>query len=229
MKKTKILKRCIISIIFFIAMIVFIMLLRRILKNDIENFDKAIYGFVSKFQTDWVTYLAKFFTYLGGEIGTCIIGLFTFIFVLKKYKDKRTAMMIILNLVVVLIMNQALKYIIRRDRPQGYRLVNANGYSFPSGHSMIAMAHYGFMIYLIWDITNKKHIPAVKVLMTLIFAVTIALIGLSRIYLGVHYASDVCAGLSLSFAYLILFVNLYEKVENDLKDEEQMKKEEIKK
>ena len=103
-------------------------------------------------------------------------------------------------------------FIMALIRPVGYRLVNAHGYSFPSGHSMVAMGFYGYLIYLTWDITKHHSKTFLKVAMTVILTSMILFIGLSRIYLGVHYASDVCAGLLLSFAYLIVFVAIYEKI-----------------
>ena len=210
--KKKIAKRVFFSIIVFIAMILFIKITSKVYKNDIEYFDKAIYMGVSRYQTTFITNICKIFTYLGGEIGTFIMALITFVFVWKKYNDKKTAMLIILNIVIITVINQILKHIMKRDRPVGYRLVNAHGYSFPSGHSMVAMGFYGYLIYLTWDITKHHSKTFLKVAMTVILTSMILFIGLSRIYLGVHYASDVCAGLLLSFAYLIVFVAIYEKI-----------------
>ena len=211
MNRSKIVKRCFVSVIFFIAMILFIIFLRKVLKNNIAVFDKAVYTIISKKQTVWLTNVAKIFTYLGGEIGTCIMALVAAIFVYKRYDNKKVAIMIIVNIIIVTLINQVLKNIIKRDRPQGYRLVNAKGYSFPSGHSMVAMSFYGNLIYLVWTIANYHNKKFLKIAMSTILAGTIIAIGLSRVYLGVHYASDVCAGLLLSFAYLIAFIALYEK------------------
>ena len=71
---------------------------------------------------------------------------------------------------------------------------------------MASMAFYGFIIYLIYksNLENKK----IKIVLCTIIAFVIVLIGISRIYLGVHYASDVLAGFIISFTYLIIFINL---------------------
>ena len=213
--KKKIAKRVFFSIIVFIAVFLFIMITRKVYKNDIEYFDKAVYMGISRYQTTFITNVAKIFTYLGGEIGTFIMGIITYVVVVKKYKDKKTARLIILNIIIVALINQIIKHIMKRDRPVGYRLVNAHGYSFPSGHSMVAMGFYGYLIYLTWDITKHHSKTFLKVAMTVILTCIIILIGLSRIYLGVHFASDVFAGLLLSFAYLILFVAICEKITLD--------------
>jgi undecaprenyl-diphosphatase len=109
------------------------------------------------------------------------------------------------------LLNQVLKRIIRRPRPTGINLIKENGFSFPSGHSMVSMAFYGVLIYLI----NKSKLnKETKLLLSLLLSILILFIGISRIYLGVHYASDVLAGFSLSLAYLIISIYIYEKTGN---------------
>ena len=107
-----------------------------------------------------------------------------------------------LNLTINFIFNQYLKLFFSRPRPVDLMIVEEKGYSFPSGHSMISMAFYGFIIFLIWKyLKNKK----LKWLYTILLGILIVLVGTSRIYLGVHYASDVLAGFYFSIAYLIIY------------------------
>lgn len=109
------------------------------------------------------------------------------------------------NVGAISAIDQLLKVLVHRPRPQGFRLVEAPGLSFPSGHSMAAMAFYGYGIWLVR--CGAYGLPfgsAIEVALAfVIFAV-----GVSRIYLGVHYASDVLGGFCLSFAWLALFVHL---------------------
>lgn len=109
------------------------------------------------------------------------------------------------NVGVISAIDQLLKVLVRRPRPQGYRLVEAPGLSFPSGHSMAAMAFYGYGIWLVQGGAGglSSNVFAVMALACVILAV-----GVSRIYLGVHYASDVLGGFCLALAWLILFVRL---------------------
>jgi len=94
-----------------------------------------------------------------------------------------------------------------RPRPTEYRIIDESGYSFPSGHSMVSMAFYGFLIYLVYKKVENKY---VKWLLCTLLSILILLIGVSRIYLGVHYASDVIGGFCFSIVYLIVFVRVIE-------------------
>ena len=75
---------------------------------------------------------------------------------------------------------------------------------------MISMGFYGLLIYIIYINTNNKYIKWISIILC---SILILLIGLSRIYLRVHYASDVLAGFLISLSYLILFISLYAKKE----------------
>ena len=96
----------------------------------------------------------------------------------------------------------------QRPRPTEFRLIEETGYSFPSGHSMISLAFYGYLIYLIYKYINNKHL---KRILIIILSTLICIIGVSRIYLGVHYTSDVLGGFLISIAYLIIYIELINK------------------
>lgn len=124
-------------------------------------------------------------------------------------KNKKIGTSICLNLVLITLLNLLLKNIIERPRPVGYRIIDETGYSFPSGHSMVSMAFYGLIIYFIWkNVKNKK----IRNLSCVLLGMLIILIGISRIYLGVHYASDVIGGFVISITYLILFTTIYKNI-----------------
>ena len=104
--------------------------------------------------------------------------------------------------------NLILKILIQRPRPNGFNIINETGYSFPSGHSMVSTAFYGLLIYLSYkNIKNKILRRSICIILFFL----IVLIGISRIYLGVHYASDVIGGFFLSIAYLIVFIEIVPK------------------
>lgn len=108
------------------------------------------------------------------------------------------------NVGAISAIDQLLKVLVRRPRPQGFRLVEAPGLSFPSGHSMAAMAFYGYGIWLVRCSAYGLPFGAAT---EVALACAILAVGVSRIYLGVHYASDVLGGFCLSFVWLVLFVH----------------------
>ena len=106
---------------------------------------------------------------------------------------------------LVALLNVGLKTLVQRPRPEGFRLIEETGFSFPSGHSMVAMAFFGLIVWLVWRYeANRRQ----RALLTLAFAVVIVMIGVSRIYLGVHYASDVLGGFCASLIWLAVYTRL---------------------
>lgn len=149
--------------------------------NTIEN---SIYEWLIKLMSPTTTAIMVFTSFLGSAI-TLITLSIAFIFLIK---DKKYSKLIIINLVVSFILNRILKLIIARPRPPRLQLVLESGYSFPSGHSMVSFAFYGFLIYLI----NKKvKSKKIKYSSIIFLSLLILCIGISRIYLGVHYVTDV--------------------------------------
>ena len=97
----------------------------------------------------------------------------------------------------------------QRPRPTEFRIIEETGYSFPSGHSMISMAFYGYLIYLIYKYVENKN---VKWILISLLSILICLIGISRIYLGVHYTSDVLGGFLISISYLVIYISAVNNV-----------------
>ena len=192
-------------LICFISLILFLTITENVFNNEIIKGDTIGYNIVSNLISDKLTPLVKMVTWFGSA--TCLILLTVILFVIIK--NKKAGLLIGTNLVIITILNQTLKSLLQRPRPTGFRIINETGYSFPSGHSMISMAFYGFLIYLIYKNVKNKYL---KFTLIIILIILIISIGLSRIYLGVHYTSDVLAGFLLSIAYLIFYCNVVDKV-----------------
>ena len=193
-------KRYIISAIFFLL---FILIAVLITKNNIRLFDDNVYNYISSFRNSYLDNIFKIITKFANPISITILVLILLI-ILKKENIYK----LILTVSTTVLLNQALKHLIRRPRPDYIRLVSEKGFSFPSGHSMVSLAFYGFIIYLIYKyIKNKK----IKVFLITLLSMLIAFIGISRIYLGVHYTSDVCAGFLISISYLIIYTSIVDK------------------
>ena len=193
-------------IICFICLILFLALAEDVFNNEIMNGDVIGYKIISTYLIrDSLTPIFKIITWFGSA--TCLILLTIILFI--TIKNKKMGGLVGTNLVIVTILSQALKIIIQRPRPTEYRIINETGYSFPSGHSMVSMAFYGFLIYLIYKNIKNKYL---KISLIVILLLLIAMIGISRIYLGVHYTSDVCAGFLVSLSYLIIYINFANKL-----------------
>ena len=192
-------------LICFISLILFLTITEDVFDNEIIKGDTIGYNIVSNLISDKLTPLVKMVTWFGSA--TCLILLTVILFVIIK--NKKAGLLIGTNLVIITILNQTLKSLLQRPRPTGFRIINETGYSFPSGHSMISMAFYGFLIYLIYKNVKNKFL---KFTLIIILFILIVSIGLSRIYLGVHYTSDVLAGFLLSIAYLIFYCHVVDKV-----------------
>lgn len=191
-------------IICFISLIIFIILSILVLtKNDIY-LDSVIYNFISKYISHDLTNVVKYLTYLGSA--GVVIGITLFILVF--YKNKKYSFYLSINLLLITIFQLILKNIFTRNRPVDINLIEETGYSFPSGHSLTAMAFYGFIIYLIYtsDIEKKS-----KRIYILLMSLIILVIGLSRIYLGVHFFTDVVGAFTFSLPYLIIYTNIIGK------------------
>ena len=187
-------------IILLFGVIGFLALAEDVFNKEIMKGDIIGYNLVSNFLiSDVATPFAVFITNFGGPI--MLVGLTAISFVLIK--DKKTGISILANLGIITIFNQLLKQILQRPRPTGYRLIEESGYSFPSGHSMVSMAFYGYLIYLIYKHVENKYL---KVCMISLLTILILSIGISRIYLGVHYTSDVVAGFLISISYLMAYI-----------------------
>lgn len=187
--------------IVFICLILVIGILEDVLEDEILKLDIYGYDLVSKFLiSDFVTPIAKNITHLGGAIFLITLSLILLLII----KNKKIGILIWLNLGISVLLNQALKFIIQRPRPTEFRIINESGYSFPSGHSMVSSAFYGFLIYLIYKNVKNKYL---KWSLITLLSLVILTIGISRIYLGVHYTSDVIAGLLISVSYLIIFIH----------------------
>lgn len=179
----------------------FLFVLVQVQNGTIEWFDDAVYSLV--YRSDTLTDVVKVVTFLGDKIALITITLLLVILI----KNKRTALMIPCNLFIVAIVNTVIKMLVCRPRPID-ALMQVDGYSFPSGHSTGAVAFYGLLVYLIYKNVKNKGLRSTLMvfLILLIFA-----IGLSRIYLRVHYPSDVLGGFLLGSMYLIVYIFLYEK------------------
>lgn len=186
-----------------LCLILFSVICYSVLSYDNLVIDTKVYSFIAdNIMNDGLTSVLKVITELGGVAFTVLAGVLIFMFC------KKIRWFVTFDLVGVTVINQAIKHIVRRPRPNVLRLVEESGYSFPSGHSMVSMAFYGIVIYLVYKNVSNKYL---KWLLITLLSLLILSIGFSRIYVGVHYFTDVAGGFLLGLAYLIIYINIYNK------------------
>lgn len=159
--------------------------------KELGLFDQSIINVFISFRSSSMTQLMKFISDLGSAPVLIVIAVIAAWLLFDKKEHSWDAGVLIVALSGASFMNWMLKLGFHRDRPVGPSLAQALGYSFPSGHAMVSLVFYGMIIYLI--LVNFRRGIGVYV-MTILLAVLIISIGISRIYLGVHYPSDVIAG-----------------------------------
>ena len=195
--------------ILFICLVVFIKFTEEVFFNEIIKTDAVAYKYiVEKLRTDTLTRIMKVITFLGDAISIITLTILSIILV----KNKKNKIFIGVNAVLITLLNLLIKNLVKRPRPEGFRIISESGYSFPSGHSMVSTAFYGLFIYLAYKYINNKKI---KYFICTALSILILLICTSRVYLGVHYGSDVIAGFVLSIAYLIGFTSIFSKILED--------------
>lgn len=173
-------------------------------------FDLPVYQFIMSilWPNNQLIFIMKMITTLGSTlvISTGILCVAILI------KDKKYFKIFLFANVIGVILNSILKLLIHRPRPTNTLLLAVEtSYSFPSGHSIMSMIFYGLLIYYVIKFVNKKWLKTflVATLSLIIFSV-----GLSRIYLGIHYATDVVGAYLLGIIYLIIFIKLLNKYQN---------------
>lgn len=186
----------------FIAVFILFSIIGSLYNNEIISIDVFMHDLVvNNLRSDGLTFIMLFITNFCNPIILILLSLV----ILLICKDKKTGLVIMINLLVSILLNIIFKGIIQRDRPLEDFLIIESGYSFPSGHSMVSMAYYGLIIYFIYKKIKDKRVR--NVLMILIGLLILA-IGFSRIYLGVHFASDVIGGFLISIIYLVCAIKL---------------------
>ncbi|MEW9701657.1 phosphatase PAP2 family protein [Paenibacillus sp. SI8] len=173
----------------------------------VKQFDSTIIAFIQGMEAPWLTVIMKIFTFIGSTKTVVILSLGLIVFLYKVLHHRLELTLLVMILAGTAIFNQILKSIFTRERPSLHRLITETGYSFPSGHSMEAFALYATIAFLLW-----RHMATRRGRTTLVvFSVCmIVLIGISRIYLGVHYPSDVIGAYFASGFWFAIMVWLFQ-------------------
>lgn len=188
----------------------FLDLTERLEKDQLANLDERVTGWVFSHRSDGLTPVVIAVTHMGDRWAyILLVPLIAGLLYLRGHHWRLT----IQGLVVLLsasLLNIWIKNMISRPRPlEDLRLVDVHSYSFPSGHSMSAIAFYGFLVYLTFKLVRN---PFWRYTLMVLEIALILGIGLSRVYLGVHYPSDVLAGFAAGLFWLLVCIAIFRAI-----------------
>ncbi|MEH7336423.1 phosphatase PAP2 family protein [Neobacillus drentensis] len=198
-------------IVSFVCIIGFSLISLLISDQKIISFDRVVIQMIQDQESPGLTSVMKVFTFIGSASFVIILSLALMFFLYKVLHHRIELILFITAILGSACLNGILKNIFQRVRPDLHRLIEIGGYSFPSGHAMSAFTVYGIITFLLW-----RHIPNKwgRSILIVFSIVMILSIGISRIYLGVHYPSDVIGGYFASgfwLAVLIWFFQYYKE------------------
>lgn len=188
-------------ILIYALLVVFAFIIKWNFIDELDIIDTNIMNFVqNKLVSNKLTIFMKFITILGSYYIIpiiCIILLFII-------KDKRIVFNSVLIMIFTVLFNIILKFSIKRPRPLNM-LVQENFYSFPSGHAMCSIVFYGILMHIF---NRKSNNVIIKILLIILLTILMLLICFSRIYLNVHYFSDIICGIIYGLITLSLIIRI---------------------
>lgn len=203
-------KEMLIALIIFLAsLVLFIVIAYRVFFLDKTGADNAVFAFAKSLVSDNTTSAMRFFTFFGSHYFLVPANILLAIIYLFRKKSRYTLKVSAIALTSLLIM-VGLKLLFHRHRPLIPLLEPARGLSFPSGHSFMSVCFYGLLMIIIWK--EERYHPVAKWILLVLTILFILMIGFSRIYLRVHYFTDVVAGFSIGFSWLWISSYLIDKI-----------------
>jgi undecaprenyl-diphosphatase len=172
-----------------LALFLFAWLGNEMLQGDTQHFDQAVREWAHSYSSPGMTRTMTAISLLGYNV--LIVELVIAVAVFAKLRWRRAALWLTVAMAGSLVLDLTLKYIYHRTRPTAYFGMAPHSYSFPSGHAICSFCFYGVLAGLLSARTKPL---AWRLLIWFAAAALVIAIGLSRIYLGVHYPSDVVAG-----------------------------------
>lgn len=187
--------------------ILFIILTILVKLNMLVKIDNYIYNLVTIFSNKSWDRIFYIITFLGSTI-FIIIGTILLVMYFLYHKKKKEATILSIAIIIEALINNMVKLIIRRERPNVLALVTEKSFSYPSGHTMAAFTLCGILLYFTLQSNLKKQY---KIMLGIFLIILPILVGISRIYLGVHFASDILGGIILSGIIILILVECVAK------------------
>lgn len=198
-------------ILSLVAFLYFLAITQDVLAKDpFVEADIRFMNLVASLRSIAVAKILLLFTYLGNWQFIISLGVIATI-ALLLLKEKRKLTFLIIGVAGGELLYAVFKLLLHRARPDmGFSLVSRNGYAFPSGHAIMSLIFYGMISYGFFKMFKKWWL---KLLLVILAIVLIFIVGFSRVYLGVHWISDILAGWTLGIAFLILLITFFTQKE----------------
>lgn len=197
----KVLKHILWYVVVLIVILVLCLISKYFFIDQIQIIDENILKYINDtFVSNTLTGIMKVITVFGSAWVLIPLALILLIFL----KNKKYGMLASINLLGVYLLNCIMKHIFERPRPE-LQLVKETSYSFPSSHTMCSVAFYGLLIVLIHKKMKNK---CIKYSLIALLTMLVVLIAFSRLYLQVHYLSDVIMGAVFGLIILAMFVSI---------------------
>lgn len=189
-----------------VSFLFFAKISRGVLNDRYFNLDSVIIGFFYTIRSPLLTQVMEFFSFLGKDVW--IFSSAPIIIILAIKKHKKEAFLFSIALLMGYVINMSIKWFIARPRPLISPLTLESFYSFPSGHSMDSFVFYSLIAFFVFRFTRNKKLSITICALSFLLVV---LISVSRIYLGVHYPTDVIAGMIGGFWWVVTVI-FFEKI-----------------
>ena len=181
------------------------------LKSDLlADYDHKITEYVISYRSSALTKYFLLVTNVGDVYGYALVLVAFTLMSIYVFKSWKLISQIVIVLALSALSNLMLKRFVDRARPGIEHMVSVETLSYPSGHAMSAMAFYGFLIYLFYRFKINIFL---KIGVILLLGILILSIGLSRIYLGVHFPSDIVGGYVAGFIWVVFCILLFNLIE----------------
>ncbi|ANY70993.1 hypothetical protein BBD42_25695 [Paenibacillus sp. BIHB 4019] len=191
------------NLLAFVSFVLFIFIGLTVQTEFVKIVDQGVIHTIQLLEAPAWTSIMKFLSFIGSGSMVALLSVPITLFLLFAWKSRRETIVFLTAVIGSALLNIGLKLLFHRERPSLHAIIVEAGYSFPSGHSMSAFTFYGIVTYLCW-----RHIPLeqARIWLLAFSSIMIASIGISRIYLGVHYPSDVVGAYLISLVWLIVVI-----------------------
>ena len=188
-----------------VSLVAFLVMMILVLNNYTFKIDKFDVVVAENRTSGWTSFF-KYFTHIGSFYTLAVLAVIGVVLLFFVFKQKRLSIVSGVCFACVCVSNYIIKRIVERPRPLNLMIIKETGFSFPSGHTMMSFAFFGLLIWITAMLIKNKPL---KISLISIFSVLVLMISFSRIYLGVHYLTDILAGWFVTLTIILVFAIIY--------------------